>query len=161
MQEIEYKFLIDKKKWSELKKPEPQLIVQGFITKTKEKTVRVRIKNEQAFLTIKGPTAGITRTEFEYEIPLEDAHSLLDEFTDKQIRKYRYEIKIDHHTWEVDVFDAHLAGLIIAELEVESENELFVLPSWALKNVSLDSRYYNSVLIDMDEDDVKILIDQQ
>ena len=160
MKEIEYKFLIDKKKWLELEKPEPQLIVQGFITKTKEKTVRVRIKNNQAFLTIKGPTKGITRTEFEYEIPLEDATALLEEFTDKQIRKNRYEIKIEHHTWEVDVFEGHLTGLIIAELEVESENELFILPDWTSENVSVDSRYYNSVLIDMNDKDVKNLINE-
>ena len=161
MQEIEYKFLVNKDKWLLAEKPKPKIIVQGFITKTKDKTVRVRIKNEQAFLTIKGPTKGITRTEFEYEIPLEDAESLLDEFTEKQICKKRYEIKNEHHTWEVDVFEGHLEGLIIAELEVKSETELFALPEWATKNVSLDVRYYNAVLIDLSKEEVKKLINEK
>ena len=158
MQEIEYKFLVNKDKWLLVEKPSPQIITQGFIAKTKEKTVRVRIKNEQAFLTIKGPTKGITRTEFEYEIPLKDAESLLNDFTEKQICKKRYELKIDHHTWEVDVFEGHLDGLIIAELEVKSETELFALPKWVSNNVSLDVRYYNSVLIDLSDEEVKKLI---
>ena len=158
MKEIEYKFLINKEKWAEVEKPNPQLIVQGFITKSKEKTVRIRIKNEKAFLTIKGPTKGITRTEYEYEIPVNDAEALLKEFTDQQIRKKRYEIKVDHHLWEVDVFEGHLKGLVIAELEVQSETELFAIPSWAARNVSLDSRYYNAVLIDMNKEEVDELL---
>lgn len=155
MQEIEYKFLVDKEKWMKVEKSSPQLIVQGFITKSKEKTVRIRIKDSSAYLNVKGPTKGITRTEFEYEIPVLDAEILLKDFTSKQIIKKRYEVKIDHHIWEVDVFEGHLEGLILAELEVESESEMFALPDWVTKNVSLDNRYYNAVLIDMSKEEVQ------
>ncbi len=148
MKEIEYKFLVDDKKWSEIEKTSPSLIVQGFITKSKESTVRIRIKNEAAFLTIKGKTVGITRSEFEYEIPVSDAEQMLLEFTEKQIRKKRFIIPFKGHNWEVDVFEGHLSGLILAELEVQSENEKFELPNWVTKNVSEDERYYNAVLID-------------
>ena len=148
MKEIEYKFLVDDKKWSAIEKPSPSLIVQGFIAKSKESTVRIRIKNEAAFLTIKGKTVGITRSEFEYEIPVSDAEQMLLEFTDKQIRKKRYIIPFKGNNWEVDVFEGHLSGLILAELEVQSENEKFELPIWVTKNVSEDERYYNAVLID-------------
>ena len=150
MKEIEYKFLVDDKKWSEIEKTSPSLIVQGFITKSKESTVRIRIKNEAAFLTIKGKTVGITRSEFEYEIPVSDAEQMLLEFTEKKIRKKRFIIPFKGHNWEVDVFEGHLSGLILAELEVQSENEKFELPNWVTKNVSEDERYYNAVLIDND-----------
>ncbi len=148
MKEIEYKFLVNKEKWDTLEKSSPSIIVQGFLSKSKEKTIRVRIKNKKGFLTIKGKTVGITRTEFEYEIPVSDAMQLLDEFVDKVIRKKRYEILHNNRTWEVDVFEGHLSGLIIAELEVSSENEDFTLPNWVTKDVSKDERYYNAVLID-------------
>lgn len=147
MEEIEYKYLVNKEKWSEVNKPSPVLIVQGFLLNSIEKTIRVRIKGEKAYITIKGQTSGITRTEFEYEIPVKDAEKLFSEFIDEKIRKYRYEIKIGPHTWEVDEFEGQLKGLIMAELEVESESEEFDLPNWAVKNVSTDDRYYNAVLI--------------
>ena len=123
-------------------------LVQGFISKSEEVVVRVRIKGTKGFLTIKGKTVGITRKEFEYEIPLEDAQDLIKEFTDKHIRKYRYEIRVNDHTWEVDVFEGNLKGLILAELEVNSRDEIFVKPSWATQDVSTDPNYYNAVLID-------------
>lgn len=146
--EIEYKFLVDRDIWSKLDKPEPQLIVQGYISKSVESTVRVRIKGGNGFLTIKGKTVGITRSEFEYEIPIEDAESMIDLFTDKHIRKHRYEVTVAGKTWEVDEFHGPLEGLILAELEVESEEEKFETPSWVTKDVSTDSNYFNAVLID-------------
>ena len=147
MEEIEYKYLVNKDKWSVIVKPSPELIVQGFLLNSIEKTIRVRIKGEKAYITIKGQTIGITRTEFEYEIPVEDAEKLFSEFIHEKIRKYRYEIKIGNHTWEVDEFEGQLEGLIMAELEVESESEKFELPNWVTKDVSTDDRYYNAVLI--------------
>jgi len=147
MQEIEYKYLVDKKKWAQIEKPQPQLIVQGYLHSSVEKTVRIRIKGEKAYLTIKGKTVGITRSEFEYEIPMEDAEAMLSEMIDKKTRKYRYEVKVGKYTWEVDEFEGHLQGLIMAELEVESEDEKFALPDWVTVNVSEDERYYNAVLI--------------
>jgi len=148
MEEIEYKYLVDTNKWNALKKPEGELIVQGFIYNSKECVVRVRIKGNRGFLTIKGETKGITRQEFEYEIPFEDAEKMIDSFTDKHIRKVRYEIIIGKHTWEVDVFEGALQGLILAELEVDSEDEKFELPEWVTEDVSYDSNYYNAVLIE-------------
>lgn len=148
MKELEYKYLVDENKWRELKKPSSELIVQGFLSKSKELVVRVRIKGDKGFLTLKGKSEGISRTEFEYEIPVKEAESILDQFTDKVIRKQRFEI-VDHgKTWEVDVFEGKLEGLIIAELEVSDEAETFVKPSWVTKDVSTDPNYFNAILID-------------
>ena len=148
MKEIEYKYLVDTSKWKEISKPAPQLIVQGYLHTSINKTIRVRIKNKKAYFTVKGKTIGITRSEFEYEIPLEDAKTMLNQLVDKKISKKRYEISVGKHIWEVDEFEGTLNGLIIAELEVESENEQFVLPNWVTVNVSEDKRYYNAVLIE-------------
>lgn len=148
MKEIEYKYLVDKELWDKVDKPEPQLIVQGFISKSEDLVVRVRIKGNKGYLTLKGKTKGISRTEFEYEIPVSDAESILKEFTEKEIRKHRYEININNKIWEVDEFLGKLEGLILAELEVTSEDEKFDLPSWVTKDVSADPEYYNAVLIE-------------
>ena len=148
MEEIEYKYLVDKEKWNAVIKPKGQIIVQGFIHNSKECVVRVRIKGSKGFLTIKGETKGITRKEFEYEIPVSEAQDIVDRFISKSIRKIRYEIPYGKHTWEVDVFEGALDGLIIAELEVESESETFELPDWVTEDVSRDPSYYNAVLIE-------------
>lgn len=148
MKEIEYKFLVDHDAWSELDKPEATLIVQGYISKSEDAVVRVRIKGDKGYLTIKGKMVGITRSEFEYEIPLEDAEDMVDLFTTKHIRKHRYELIVDGKTWEVDEFHGKLEGLVVAELEVESEAERFKKPSWVTEDVSTDPNYFNAVLID-------------
>ena len=148
MEEIEYKYLVDKAKWNALEKPKGELIVQGFLHNSKECVVRIRIKGSKGFLTIKGETKGITRKEFEYEIPVAEAQDIIDSFISKSIRKIRYEIPFESHTWEVDVFEGALDGLIIAELEVESESEEFQLPDWVTEDVSHDPNYYNAVLIE-------------
>ena len=148
MKEIEYKYLVDQSKWDELIKPEPQTIIQGFLSRSKELVVRVRVKGEKGYLTIKGKSEGIARTEFEYLIPVDEAKAMLAEFADKQIIKKRYEINVDGKTWEVDEFEGALEGLILAELEVESEDENFTLPDWVTKDVSTDPNYFNAVLID-------------
>ncbi len=148
MNEIEYKFLVDHQLWSAIEKPEPTLIVQGYISKSVDSTVRIRIKGKQGFLTIKGKTVGITRSEFEYEIPVENAEAMIALFTDKHIRKYRYEVMHSGKMWEVDEFHGALEGLILAELEVESEDEEFERPNWITEDVSTDPNYFNAVLID-------------
>lgn len=148
MEEIEYKFLVNRAKWADLKKPKGELIVQGFLHNSKACVVRVRIKGKKGFLTIKGETKGITRKEFEYEIPVTEAQEIVDSFISKSIRKMRYEIAVGSHTWEVDVFEGALSDLIIAELEVKSETESFELPDWVTENVSHDPNYYNAVLIE-------------
>lgn len=146
--EIEYKFLVDHEKWKTLMKPEPQLIVQGFLSKNEKLVVRVRIMGNHGFLTIKGKTDGIRRSEFEYEIPVNDAEEMIRLFTDKHIRKQRYIIHEHGKDWEVDVFEGKLSGLILAELEVNSETEDFIRPDWITTDVSRDPQYYNAVLID-------------
>lgn len=148
MTEIEYKFLVDKGIWDKVEKPDPDLIVQGYISKSVESTVRVRIKGDKGFLTLKGKTEGIRRSEFEYEIPVEDAEAMIDLFTDKHIRKHRYEVIVAGKTWEIDEFHGALEGLILAELEVESEDEEFQKPMWVTQDVSTDVNYFNAVLID-------------
>lgn len=146
-QEIEYKFLVDAKGWEALKKPAPQLIVQSYLHNSKEKTVRVRVKGNQGFLTIKGATEGVTRTEFEFEIPKSEAEEMIAAFDLSHIRKLRYEIPFGNHIWEVDVFEGALAGLVLAEIELNTENEEFAKPDWIAKDVSTDPNYYNAVLI--------------
>jgi len=148
MKEIEYKFLIDEAAWNALEKPEPEAIVQGYIARTDQATVRVRTKGSKAYVTLKSKTIGRTRSEFEYEIPVADALEMLDILTEKSLRKLRYNILHNGRNWEVDVFQGALEGLIVAELEVESEDESFDLPDWVTVDVSDDPQYYNSVLIE-------------
>lgn len=147
MYEIERKFLVDSKKWNALEKPMPLIIKQGYISTDVEKTVRVRTKNKHAFLTIKGKTERVSRTEFEYEIPLNEAEVLLSDFCSQVLHKNRYEIIYAEKLWEIDVFEGKLAPLILAEIELNSENELFDLPPWVTREVSHDVNYYNSNLI--------------
>lgn len=145
--EIERKFLVT---GDEFKSGiEPLFIRQGFISSNKESVVRVRIQGKQGFLALKGPGSGITRSEFEYEIPVEDAHRMLESLCEKSIEKLRYVIPAGIHEWEVDVFMKENSGLIIAEIELQSEDEDFIRPAWLGKEVTGDPRYYNANLIDM------------
>lgn len=146
--EIERKFLVDKLEWEKVTKPLPKRIVQAYILNTPEKTVRVRIKGEKGYLTIKGATVGISRSEFEYEIPLIEAQEMIDLFAEKVIEKFRYEITVGKHLWEIDQFLGKLEGLLIAEIELTSEEEQFEKPIWALDDVSTDINYFNAKLIE-------------
>ena len=146
--EIERKFLVDKLEWEKVEKPSPKKIVQAYILNSPEKTVRVRIKGSKGYLTIKGATVGISRSEFEYEIPLTEAQEMIDLFAEKTIEKTRYEIKVGNHLWEIDEFHGKLTGLLIAEIELESEDEAFEKPNWALEDVSTDINYFNAQLIE-------------
>jgi CYTH domain-containing protein len=148
MKEIEVKYLVDLDKWKILEKPAPELIVQGFLHRSEDLVVRVRTKGGKGFLTIKGKTTGISRTEFEYEIPIAEANQLIEQFTDKYIRKFRYEVVVEGKIWEVDEFKGALEGLVLAELELKAENEEYVKPDWVTKDVSRDPNYYNAVLIE-------------
>lgn len=145
--EIERKFLVKEQLWEGIEKPSPSRIVQAYLVNSAEKTVRIRIKGTKGFLTIKGPTQGISRAEFEYEIPLKDADELISTFAEKVIEKFRYEISFKNHLWEVDVFTGKLEGLYLAEIELNSEDEHFELPDWVGEEVSTDPNYYNSNLI--------------
>jgi CYTH domain-containing protein len=146
--EIERKFLVDKKAWELFEKPVPKKIIQAYLFQSPEKTIRVRIKGNKGFLTIKGKTTGISRSEFEYEIPFAEAEQIISEFADKTILKNRYEIKVGNHLWEIDEFHGKLEGLLLAEIELSDEAEEFELPTWATSDVSTDENYYNSKLIE-------------
>lgn len=125
-----------------------QRIVQGYICSQPGRTVRVRIRGNEGFLTIKGASdeKGLSRYEFEQKIPLTDAEELLKLCEPGVIDKVRNLVPAGHHTWEVDVFHGDNEGLILAEIELSSEDEPFEHPDWVGQEVSGDRRYYNSML---------------
>jgi len=144
--EIERKFLVDAEKWQQVVKPEGTFYRQGYLLNEKGGTIRVRVTGKQAFITIKGTTEGISRKEFEYEIPVADGTELLDGFAVSEIKKIRYCLYFGDKLWEVDDFMGDNAGLLIAEIELQHENEPFTSPDWITAEVSDDARYYNSNL---------------
>ena len=144
--EIEKKFLLTGADWKKL--ASGTTYRQGYLSTVKERTVRVRTIAGKGFLTIKGISVGATRLEYEYEIPLEDANSLLDELCEKPlIEKNRYKIEFSGFTWEVDEFFGENDGLVVAEIELESEDQSFDKPEWVGEEVTGDARYFNSNLI--------------
>lgn len=145
-QEIERKFLVNHTKWNQLTKEEGTYLKQSYLSTNPDKTIRVRVLGEKGFITIKGKQVGLTRPEFEYEIPLQDAIKMIDLFGENVIEKTRYNIHIKNHLWEVDVFDGDNKGLIVAEIELSSETETFEKPNWIEKDVSKEPKYYNSNL---------------
>jgi len=144
--EIERKFLVDPEEWRQLSKPGGTYYKQGYIVNDAHRTVRVRIAGEQAYLTIKGITSGISRKEYEYAIPVEDAVELLENFAVSLIEKKRYCINFAGKLWEIDEFAGDNEGLIMAEIELEHEADEFEVPGWVTTEVTGDMRYYNSVL---------------
>lgn len=146
--EIERKFLVDKRKVHGLNFASEAVIKQGYISSNP--TVRVRIKNARGFLTIKSSTKGISRQEFEYEIPISDAEELLNLCGHKVLKKIRRTIEFGGHIWEVDFFMGKLAGLVMAEVELNSAEEAVDLPDWISREVSNDKRYVNANLVNID-----------
>ncbi len=144
-QEIERKFLVKNASWRE--GAGGTLYRQGYLCSDAIRTVRARTVGGKASLNIKGAAAGISRAEFEYEIPVEDANFLLDNLCGTPvIEKNRFIIEHCGMTWEVDEFLGENEGLIIAEIELPSEDHAFDLPGWAGDEVSGDNRYYNAYL---------------
>lgn len=141
--EIERKFLVDHEKWNHLSKPGGSNFRQGYMVKDESKTIRVRVTDEEAFITIKGKTTGLTRSEYEYNIPVADGNELLVAFCEAIISKIRYCIEYAGNVWEVDVFSGDNEGLIMAEIELDDESEIFDLPDWITDEVTGDVRYYN------------------
>ena len=143
--EIERKFLVDQKIWQ----PGEQGISvrQGYLAGEGPLLVRIRQQDRKAFLTLKGRTTGISRLEFEYEIPMVDAVGLLRLCQQPLVEQVRYVEEFEGHTWEIDRFFGSNEGLMIAEIELTSEDESFARPAWLGREVSGDSRYYNSNLI--------------
>ncbi len=145
--EIERKFLVNNEDIQEvLNISESKYCAQTYLSKDEYKIVRVRILDEKGFLTIKSKVTGISRDEFEYEIPFEEAQQMIRLFGKSVIEKTRYLYPIGEHTWEIDVFDGQNKGLIVAEIELDSENEVFKKPAWLTKEVTGDPKYYNSNL---------------
>ena len=121
---------------------------QGYLSTVKERTVRVRTIGDKAYLTIKGITVGATRLEYEYEIPLDEANELLDQLCERPlIEKKRRKLEFDGLTWEVDEFFGDNAGLILAEVELEDEEQSFARPAWIAQEVTDDARYFNANLV--------------
>ena len=144
--EIERKFLVDSSKLPDL--PKGMVLKQGYVPTGGTATVRARISDDQAFLTLKGRATGLSRSEFEYPIPVEDARQMLDELcAHPLIEKRRYLISYGEHTWELDIFEGDNKGLIVAEIELGSEDESFAKPEWITQEVSYDIKYRNSNLI--------------
>lgn len=144
--EIERKFLVDKEKWHNASKGNGQAYKQGYMLTDPEKTIRVRIAEDKAFLTIKGKSVGASRPEYEYAIPVKDAEELLENFCSAVISKIRYKVEHGNHTWEVDEFLEDNVGLIVAEIELSDKNEQFDKPDWVSTEVTEDKRYFNSNL---------------
>ena len=144
MKEIERKFLVRKKAWEAVEKPVPVRIRQGYISKTEKGVVRVRIKGEKAYLTIKSANIGIERAELEYEIPVPEAELLFNIFCERFIEKQRYELVYAGKTWEVDEFINPVQDFILAEIELNDKNEPFERPDWVDNDVSDDPIYFNS-----------------
>lgn len=144
-QEIERKFLVRRELWRPASAGTPYR--QGYLSSVMDRVVRVRIAGEAAFLTIKGITHNLTRSEFEYPIPPADAAAMLDHLCERPlIEKTRYVERVGAHTWEIDVFHGDNDGLTVAEIELARADEPFERPPWAGREVSDDARYFNSSL---------------
>jgi adenylate cyclase len=141
--EIERKFLVSDPSW---KTGNGSLLRQGYLSKTPERTVRVRLADDAAWLTIKGITTGTSRAEFEYRIPCADAAELLKLCDGPLLEKTRYRVEYRGHIWEVDEFHGDNEGLVVAEVELQQENESVELPPWIGDEVTNDVRYFNSNL---------------
>jgi CYTH domain-containing protein len=143
--EIERKFLLVGEAWKKL--AQGVRYRQGYLSTSKESTVRVRTIENTGYLTVKGKSTGATRSEFEYEIPVEDANAMLDQLCAKPlIEKNRYKIDYQGFTWEVDEFFGENQGLVVAEIELESEDQPYTKPEWVGAEVTQDQRYFNSNL---------------
>lgn len=142
--ETERKFRVTNESWRENAAPGKQYR-QGYLSRGKN-TVRVRVAADKAYLTIKGPSSGISRAEYEYEIPAADAEEMLKLCEGFIISKTRFIVMHGHHRWELDIFEAENEGLVIAEIELGSEDEVFDLPEWAGEELSHDPRFSNAAL---------------
>jgi adenylate cyclase len=143
--EIERKFLVKEGAWRNEKGTTYR---QGYLNSAKERTVRVRIIDVNGYLTVKGVSRGAVRVEYEYEIPGVEAEAMLNDLCEKPlIEKMRYKIEFKGLVWEVDEFSGENQGLIVAEVELESEDQTFAKPEWVGKEVTGDPKYFNANLI--------------
>lgn len=141
--EIERKFLVIGQPWLQV----PGVVFrQGYLNRDKARTVRVRVAGDAGVLTIKGVSIGATRAEFEYPIPLADAEALLALCDGPLVEKTRHVLSHEGTVWELDVFAGENAGLVVAEVELQSEDQVFARPDWLGDEVTQDARYFNSNL---------------
>lgn len=144
--EIERKFLVRGEDWRSL--GTGKLYRQGYLSTIPERSVRVRLAGDKGYLTIKGISVGVSRVEYEYEIPADEAGELLDNLCEHPlIEKTRYRVECNNLTWEIDEFAGVNAGLVVAEVELEKEDQAIALPDWIGEEVSGDPRYYNASLV--------------
>lgn len=143
--EIERKFLLSNDDWRTL--GVPIHYAQGYLVADGERTVRVRIAGTEGFLTIKGKSKGFSRKEFEYKVPVDEALEMLGLCISPTIEKYRTKIGYEGKVWEIDEFRGENKGLIVAEIELNSEDETFAVPPWIGQEVTGDIRYFNSSLV--------------
>ena len=144
--EIEHKFLLKDESWRE-KVKKAIIFKQGYLSSIPTTSIRVRISDEQAWLNIKSATIGNKRMEFEYEIPLTDANQIIELLCKKPIiEKTRHYVENENNTWEIDEFHGENQGLIVAEIELDSETQPFTIPEWIGQEVTQDIRYYNNNL---------------
>jgi adenylate cyclase len=142
--EIERKFLVNEKL---VPKAEREIaMVQAYLHADPDRTIRVRIAGNSAYLTIKGRMVGFSRPEFEYEIPMKDAREMLQMAATQPVEKVRHEIYVDGKKWEVDFFEGANKGLVLAEIELSDESEQIQLPDWIREEVTGQIQYYNSYL---------------
>ncbi|MGQ5522249.1 CYTH domain-containing protein [Chitinimonas sp. PSY-7] len=142
--EIERRFKLKDDSWRGL--VEGEWLKQGYLSVERERTVRVRIKGDDAWLTLKSNISNVSRHEFEYPIPLQDAETILAAMCPMLVEKKRYRIQRDGHLWEVDEFFGQNAGLVLAEIELNDESEAYVRPDWLGEEVTEDPRYTNAYL---------------
>ena len=145
--EIERKFIVKKDIWENFKKPVPSFIRQGYLLITDETTIRVRYTETKGTMTIKGKQQGISRDEYEYERPLDEAKEIFENHCPKTLSKNRYKIPVGSLVWEVDEYINNLSGLIIAEVELVNEYQTIdVLPEWIGDEVTTDIKFSNAFL---------------
>ena len=145
--EIERKFIVKKDIWENFRKPTPTFIRQGYLLITDQTTIRVRYTETKGTMTIKGKQQGISRDEYEYEIPLDEAKEIFENHCQKTLSKNRYKIPVRSVIWEVDEYINNLSGLIIAEVELVHENQTIdVLPEWIGDEVTSDIKFSNAFL---------------
>lgn len=144
--EIEKKFLVTSLDWMRENPPAVEM-VQGYLAGGEKSSIRIRVAGDKAYLNIKSATLGIRRLEFEYAVPVEEAREMLDKLVSGPVvEKTRYHLPVGNHEWEIDVFHGDNAGLVVAEIELTDEQESFVMPEWAGREVSGEARYYNVCL---------------
>lgn len=147
MVEIERKFLVKDEVSKVLNDITPFHISQAYLVNEKSKSVRLRIMNDLAYLTVKSDMIGITRSEYEYEIPVQEALSMIKSFELKVLNKLRYKLEFHSKIWEIDFFQGSLKGLVLAEIELQNENETFEMPFWISQEVTFDPKFLNANLI--------------